>query len=214
MKKSIFTILTLLFTLGLLAQNSADSRKIIDKTYNDYITSEGIILSFVLNTLDSDGEEYESLKGVASIKGNKFHLEMNDMDVWFDGKTQWVLMKSINEVNISNPSESELASISPLALLGIYKEGYLLKAPISKTLNNKNVNLIEMTPIDANKEFKTIAIYIDKASGKLMQALFTLKNNMQTTIDVTDYNDNYKFSDSDFVFDKSQYRDSEVIDLR
>ena len=37
---------------------------------------------------------------------------------------------------------------------------------------------------------------------------------MQTTIDVTDYNDNYKFSDSDFVFDKSQYRDSEVIDLR
>ena len=214
MKKSIFTILTLLLTLGLIAQNSSESRKIVDKTYNDYISSDGIRISFVLTTLDSEGEEYDSQKGVASIKGNKFHLEVNEMDVWFDGKTQWVLMKSINEVNISNPSESELASISPLALLGIYKEGYLLKAPITKTVKNRNVHQIEMTPLDANKEFKAITIYIDKASERLTQAHFILKNNMQTKIDLTDYNDNYKYSDNEFVFDKSEYMDTEVIDLR
>lgn len=214
MKKSIFTILTLLLAVGLLAQNSAESRKIIDKTYNDYISSEGIKLSFVLTTIDSEGEEYDSQKGVAYIKANKFHLEMNDIDVWFDGKTQWVLMKNIDEVNISNPSESELASISPLALLGIYKDGYLLKAPLSKTLNNKNVYQIEMTPMNAGKDFKSIKINIDKASGRLTQALFTLKNNMKTKIDITDYNDNYKFGDSDFIFDKSKYKDTEVIDLR
>ena len=214
MKKSIFTILTILFAFGLFAQNSAESRKIIDKTYNDYISSEGIKLSFVLTTIDSDGEEYDSQKGVASIKANKFYLEMNDMDVWFDGKTQWVLMKNIDEVNISNPSESELTSISPLALLGIYKDGYLLKAPLSKTLNNKNVYQIEMTPMNAGKDFKSIKINIDKASGRLTQALFTLKNNMKTKIDITDYNDNYKFGDSDFIFDKSKYKDTDVIDLR
>ncbi|NLD23501.1 MAG: hypothetical protein GX670_04640 [Bacteroidales bacterium] len=214
MKKSIFTILTLLLAVGLFAQNSAESRKIIDKTYNDYISSEGIKLSFVLTTIDSEGEEYDSQKGVAFIKANKFHLEMNDIDVWFDGKTQWVLMKNIDEVNISNPSESELASISPLALLGIYKDGYSLKAPLSKTLNNKNVYQIEMTPMNAGKDFKSIKINIDKASGRLTQALFTLKNNMKTKIDITDYNDNYKFGDSDFIFDKSKYKDTEVIDLR
>lgn len=214
MKKSIFTILTLLFAVGVFAQNSSESRKIVDKTYNDYISSEGIKLSFIFTTLDSDGDEYDSQKGVVSIKGNKFHLEMNDMIVWFDGKTQWVLMKSIDEVNISNPSDSELASISPLALLGLYKDGYLLKAPISKTVNNINAHLIEMTPMDANKEFKSINIYVEKLSGRLTQALFTLKNNMKTKIDITDYNDNYKFSDSDFVFDKSEYKDTEVIDLR
>lgn len=37
---------------------------------------------------------------------------------------------------------------------------------------------------------------------------------MQTKIDITNYNDNYKFNDSDFIFDKSQYKDTEVIDLR
>ena len=37
---------------------------------------------------------------------------------------------------------------------------------------------------------------------------------MQTKIDLTDYNDNYKYSDNEFVFDKSEYMDTEVIDLR
>lgn len=214
MKKSILIITTLFFTIGLFSQNSDEARKIVDKTYNDYISSQGIRLSFELITMDSDGEELDSHEGVASIKGNKFHLEMSDIDVWFDGKTQWVLMKGINEVNISNPTDSELASISPLALLGIYREGYQLKAPINNTLNKINVSMIEMTPIDANKEFKAITICIDKASGKLVQANFTLKNNMQNRIDITNYNDNYKYSDSDFIFDKSKFKEVEIIDLR
>ena len=87
MKKSIFTILTLLLAVGLFAQNSAESRKIIDKTYNDYISSEGIKLSFVLTTIDSEGEEYDSQKRVAFIKANKFHRQMNDIDLRLDGDT-------------------------------------------------------------------------------------------------------------------------------
>ena len=37
---------------------------------------------------------------------------------------------------------------------------------------------------------------------------------MQTKIDITDYNDNYKFSDSTFVFDKKQFPNVEIVDLR
>jgi len=54
-------------------------------------------------------------------KHNKFKLEMPDMETWFDGKTQWVWIKSTNEVNVSTPSSAEIAAISPLALLNIYK---------------------------------------------------------------------------------------------
>lgn len=214
MRKYIFTLLIILFTAGLYAQDSPDSRRIVDKTYTDYISSNGTKLSFALSTIESDGTEYGSQEGEASVKGNKFKLEMEDMDVWFDGKTQWVLMKNINEVNISNPTESELASISPLALLGIYKEGYLLKTPLSKTVNKKSVHHIEMVPANGNKEFKAISISIDKASNRLVQAMFTMNNNMQTKIDITEYNDNYKFSDNDFTFNLKEYPKVEIIDLR
>jgi len=214
MKKSILTFSILFLAVTLFAKDSPDARKIIDKTYNKYISSEGIKLSFVFTTLNADGTEYDSQNGVASIKGDKFHIEMENMDVWFDGKTQWVLMKGIDEVNISNPSESELTSISPLALLGIYKDGYLLNAPLSKTINGKSVNQIEMTPVNGNREFKTISVFIDKSNDRLVQANFTMNNNMQTKIDITDYNDNYKFSDSTFVFDKKQFPNVEIVDLR
>lgn len=214
MKKSIITIFTLFLSLGIFAQNSAESRNIVDKTYKDYISSDGIKLSFTLTTIDSQGQEYDTQKGKASVKGDKFHLETTDMDVWFDGKTQWVLMKSIKEVNVSNPSDSELASISPLALLGLYREGYVLKSPISKSLKNRSVYQINMIPVNENTEFKDITVYIDKTSSRLLQAEFTMKNNMKSKIDITDYNDNYKFSDSDFVFDTTKNRDLEIIDLR
>lgn len=214
MKKSIITIFTLFLSLGIFAQNSAESRNIVDKTYKDYISSDGIKLSFTLTTIDSQGQEYDTQKGKASVKGDKFHIETTDMDVWFDGKTQWVLMKSIKEVNVSNPSDSELASISPLALLGLYREGYVLKSPISKSLKNRSVYQINMIPVNGNAEFKDITVYIDKTSSRLLQAEFTLKNNMKSKIDITDYNDNYKFSDSDFVFDITKNRDLEIIDLR
>lgn len=214
MKKSIITIFTLFLSLGIFAQNSAESRNIVDKTYKDYISSDGIKLSFTLTTIDSQGQEYDTQKGKASVKGDKFHIETTDMDVWFDGKTQWVLMKSIKEVNVSNPSDSELASISPLALLGLYREGYVLKSPISKSLKNRSVYQINMIPVNGNAEFKDITVYIDKTSSRLLQAEFTMKNNMKSKIDITDYNDNYKFSDSDFVFDTTKNRDLEIIDLR
>lgn len=214
MKKSIITIFTLFLSLGIFAQNSAESRNIVDKTYKDYISSDGIKLSFTLTTFDSQGQEYDTQKGKASVKGDKFHIETTDMDVWFDGKTQWVLMKSIKEVNVSNPSDSELASISPLALLGLYREGYVLKSPISKSLKNRSVYQINMIPVNGNAEFKDITVYIDKTSSRLLQAEFTMKNNMKSKIDITDYNDNYKFSDSDFVFNITKNRDLEIIDLR
>lgn len=214
MKKSILLISIFLLAFALFAQDSPDARKIVDRTYNKYISSEGIRLSFVFTTLDAEGTEYDSQKGVASIKGDKFHIEMENMDVWFDGKTQWVLMKGIDEVNISNPSERELAAISPLALLGIYKDGYILKAPLSKSINGKRVTQIEMNPVNGNREYKTISVFIDKSNDRLVQANFTMNNNMQTKIDITDYNDNYKFSDSTFIFDKKQFPNVEIVDLR
>ena len=213
MKKSIFIISLLFIAVTLFAQDSSESRKIVDKTYNNYISSDVIRLSFVFTTLE-DATEYDSQKGKASIKGNKFHLEMDDMDVWFDGKTQWVLMKSIDEVNISNPSENELASISPLALLGVYKDGYILTAPKSNNIKGKTVTQIDMEPLNGKKDFKAITVYIEKTTGRLAQAHFTMSNNIQTKIEIIDYNDNYKFSDNDFIFDKTQFPNVEIVDLR
>ncbi|MDO5523775.1 MAG: LolA-like putative outer membrane lipoprotein chaperone [Bacteroidia bacterium] len=214
MKKYIFLIAVLISASVAFAQRSAEARGILDKAYGAYENSKGIKMSFNLATTDESGAEYPAQKGVAFIKGNKFKIEMPTLNTWFDGKTQWVLMKDFNEVNISNPSGEEIASISPLALLGMYKSGYTLKQPVTKTVNGKSAFVIDMIPTASRSEFKDISVAIDKKSHTILQVGLTMKNGMKNNIDVLDYNANYNFPDSDFVFDKDKYPKAEIIDLR
>lgn len=213
--KQITLILTLLFvTLAAQAQESSKAKAILDRAYNAYTASEGIKLSFKLYVTDSNGDAYRPETGTAMVKGDKFRITTNSVDTWFDGKTQWVLIKDVNEVNITNPTNEEVATISPLALLGMYKNGYTLRNPVSKTINGKSAHVIEMIPAKSNKEFVSVSVAIDKKSNTILQVNLKLKNGMTNKIDITKYIDNYKFANSDFVFDKNKHKGVEIIDLR
>ncbi|HCB89662.1 MAG TPA: hypothetical protein DEP71_10315, partial [Porphyromonadaceae bacterium] len=140
--------------------------------------------------------------------------EMPTIDTWFDGKTQWVLMKDLNEVNISHPSNEEIASISPLALLSMYKTGFTLDTPASGIINGKNAFVINMSPTGSKSDFKKISVGIDKKTNSVLQVDITLKNGMRNKIDINDYNTNYNFTDTEFIFNKDQHKGVEVVDLR
>lgn len=214
MKKYVIILSTLLFILTGFAQNSGESKAILDKTYSNYKASNGIKLSFSTTTKETNGTTYDPQRGEAFIKGDKFRIEMEAMNIWFNGNTQWVLLKDLDEVNISNPTKTELATVSPLSLLGIYKEGFNLKAPVSKTINGVSVYQIEMVPTINKGDLKVISVAIDKKQYTIVQAILTMSNNIQNKIDVTNYNANYKFEDKEFTFDKSKHPDVEIVDLR
>lgn len=214
MKRNIVTIAILFIVSIAFAQNTNNAESILDKVYSGYESSDGITLSFKATTQDASGAAFQPQDGKALIKGNKFKLTTEAMDVWFDGKTQWVLMKDINEVNISNPTGQEIAAISPLALLGMYKSGFSLKAPVSKTINGKSAYVIDMVPASTNKDFKAVSVAIDKASNTVLQVNTTMNNGVKNKIDITNYNANHKFADSEFVFNKNNHKGVEIVDLR
>lgn len=214
MKRIIQIITLIFFTTSSSAQSSVEAINILDKAYSGYIASDGITLSFTSVTKEADGREYEPQKGKAFIRDNKFRVEMETMNIWFNGETQWVLLKDVQEVNISTPSVTELSAVSPLSLLGIYKEGYNLEPPVSKTLNGKNVYIIDMTPIASNSEIKAISAAVDKANHTLVQVVLTMSNNSQSMIEITDYNANFRYNATEFEFDKTKYPDVEIVDLR
>lgn len=214
MKKLTSLLLILLLSGYTFAQNQNDAKALLDKAYATYESSGGIKLSFKATMTDLDGTAYIPQSGEAYIKGDKFKLEMEAMDIWFDGKNQWVLMKDVKEVNISEPTSSEIAAISPLALLGMYKNGFTLKAPASKTINGKSAHLIDMVPASPGKEFKSITAAIDKQSGNIVQVTLVMADGMKNTIDISGYNTNHQFNDTTFRFDKKEHPGVEIVDLR
>jgi len=215
MKKNIFTFL-FFFLSGLLsfAQSSEEARKILDRFYESYEQSRGVTFSFEVTTIDANGMRYHPQQGEAMMKGDKFKLDLNTAIIWFDGKTQWVLLKDVGEVNISTPSAKELAFISPLALLRLYKSGYTLKKPVSAIVNGQSAYVIEMIPTTSYSDFKQLSVAVDKKTNRVLQIKTTLKNNQISIIDIKNYSDNHNFPDSVFVFNKAEYPDVEVVDLR
>ena len=214
MKKYILT-LAALFTLSVgFAQPDANARNILDKAYSAYENSNGIKMTFNITTTDENGTAYQPQKGTARVKGNKFKIEMPTIDTWFDGKTQWVLMKDLNEVNISHPSNEEIASISPLALLSMYKTGFTLDTPASEIINGKNAFIINMSPTASKSDFKKISVGIDKKTNTVLQVDITLKNGMRNKISINDYNTNYNFPDTEFIFNRDDHKGVEIVDLR
>ncbi len=213
-KRKILTIVALLFTLLIYAQQSTEARALLDNTYRSFEASKGIRLTFRAATIGSDGSEQMSMNGTAFIRGNKFRLETNEMDIWFDGATQWVLMKEVNEVNISNPTAEEITSVSPLALLGIYRNGYILSAPKEKIHNGKSLAMIRMLPAVGTSVYSEVDALIDSNKQTLVQVTLTLRNGTKQRITITDYNANHNYSDTEFRFDKTRYPNVEIIDLR
>ena len=214
MKSILFILSILLFPVYAVSQNPGDAKTLLDKTHAAYRASEGIRLSFTTSSLDQKGAPSDTQPGEAYIKGDKFKLEMEAMDAWFDGKTQWVYIKEVNEVNISQPTDQEVASISPMALLSMYKSGYTLREPVSDTVNGKNAYRIEMVPDSTPRDFQSIVVSIDKTSHQLLRVVLTFNNGQKTRIDITKYNANYKFLDNEFTFDSNAYPGVEIVDLR
>lgn len=214
MKKIILTFTALLALALLQAQTAADARTVLDKAYSAYENSKGINILFTITTTGQDGTKYPPQKGSAQVKGNKFKIETSTINTWFDGKTQWVLMKEMNEVNISYPSNEELATISPLALLSMYKTGFTLNPPVSKTVNGKSALVIEMVPTGNKSDFKKISVAIDARDSSVVQVDITLKDGMRNRIDVNNYNTNFNYSDAEFLFNIDQHKGVEIVDLR
>lgn len=214
MKRNILLIYLLFLALSIGAQNATQSRDILDKVSQQFEQSKGISLDFKITTSDESGGTYTPQTGKAQIKGNMFKLSMEDMDIWFDGKTQWVLMKGVNEVNISNPTNEELATISPLALLNTYKSSYSLQNAKSATVNGSAVHEVAMTPTLKSSDIKQLTVSIDKKNNTLVQVKTSMKNGMNSIINISNYNANNNFSDLIFKFDKAKYPKAEIIDLR
>ena len=214
MRKILLAIATLLLFSFSNAQSSEKSKSILDQANQHFEKSEGIKLVFTMNTIDEDGTNYEPQPITAFVKGNKFKLNLSNATTWFDGKTQWVLLNDANEVNISTPSADELSIISPLALLNMYKSGYILKEPVNKTINGQEVVEIEMTPTDKSQDLKTISIAINKKTNIVAEVKFTLKNGLRNKLTISEFNINEKYSDDLFTFNRLNHPRVEVIDLR
>lgn len=208
MLRRYITILMCLMALSAFASTSNnDAEALMDKVVSRLQDAKGVSAHF---TLQGDDRSALYMTGQLMMQGKKFYLHTQDMTTWYDGKTMWTYSKSINEVNVSEPSVKELANINPYYTLGYYKKSFVVSELQSEHKGERRICLI---PSDRNITISRIIITI--ATASLAPISFEVTDeNATTKITITDYDVNVQLSPQRFVFDETQFPNVDVIDLR
>ncbi len=210
MKKiSFISIFLIVFSIfGVKAQNDANAVKIIESIIN--LSKTNAVKTNFIFAVKSSTTGNQTLKGDFTMKGRKFIFNTADMNVFFDGKTQWAYREDLNEVTITNPTEKELTETNPMAILSAYKA----KSTIKMVKSAGSMYVIQLTPKDAKSDVKKIIVNVNKSNNYPLSLQLTDKKGTISTLTLTQFKANQKVADSEFSFNKNKYKDVDVNDLR
>ena len=184
-----------------VASYGQTAKQVLDKAAAAVSNKSGVTASFTLK----GGQMNE--KGTIAIKGKKFHATTHDAIIWFDGKTQWTYVRKNDEVNVSNPNESQLQALNPYNFIYMYKKGY------SYTMTKKNGSYeVHLTSTD--KKQSTKEMYITINSKTYIPSQIRIKHSKGwNTIEVSNFK-KADLADGTFRFNSKDFPKAEVIDLR
>ena len=195
-------------TLGVQAQNA---KEILDATAARMTASGGVRTQFKATQFQGTTPESETT-GTLLISGQQFQMETPEMITWFDGKTQWAMLKGAGEVNVSEPTEEERAAMNPSTLINIYKKGYSYKLKKS-TLRGKPTYEIHLKA--KNKKAAFTEIYVDVEQGTHNPLCLRAKRDGNwMRLAILSFQPGQTLPATTFNFPKKDYPDIEVIDLR
>ena len=183
----------------------------LDKVVENFRRSGHIEASFTLTASNALNEPTDKQNGTIKLAGNKFYWSTPAMTVWYNGRLQWAYVKATDEVNLTEPTPDEIAAVNPYILINSYKKNFDVKALKSK---NSQERTAELTPKKKDTAIERVVITIDAATWTPRSFLIQYSDRTSSTIVLSKYVTGQNFPESTFVFDKKQYPQAEIIDLR
>lgn len=210
--KNIFLIIFLAFTLPAIAQKDSSAKKILDATSHAFVKGGGTSVKFTVSTFNGN-EENSKTSGTIYIKGKKFQMSTPELITWFNGKTEWSYVKANDEVNVSNPTNTELQAMNPYAVLDLYKNGYNYQMK-EVVLRSKSCYEVTLTAENGKAGLQEIILDIDKSNYQPYCIRIRQGKKGWTRITIHTFTNNQKYSDTLFQFNAKDYPKAEIIDLR
>ena len=208
----IFSFSHFLIFPSLAGTKDANTRKLLDTTAAHIQKAGGISLQFTATSL-SGKEVQGTTTGRMDIMGKRFYMSTPDMQTWFDGRQQWSMQTGDNEVNLTEPTGTELQAINPYAFLSIYKRGFNYKMKKDTLSNGKQGYKVWLNADNARQEIREMFLEIDNQYNPVRVSIRQGKKQWVRLV-VNSFKTGQKFADSHFTFPKAKYPQAEIIDLR
>lgn len=210
MKLRLSIILYIFSIVGVIAQNNTDAEKVINKLIAS-MQASAVKTNFQLSVTEKNGVTSQPISGTFVMKANKFTLEMDELKVWFDGKSQWAYQKSDNEVTITESTTEELAQVNPMAILASFKAKSWIRFGKTKKTTSE---LIELIPKNKKDDFIKAEVQLNKKTKTPEFIRLTDKKKTVTFLKLTNYKNIGTIANDNFTFKKNNYKKILINDLR
>ncbi|QLE02477.1 outer membrane lipoprotein carrier protein LolA [Galbibacter sp. BG1] len=208
MKNILVLFAIILSSFTATAQSDAKAKALLDEVYNKVKGYDNIFIEFKY-ALDNSAENiHQETKGDVTIQGDKYVFNYLGATKIFDGSKTYTVIPENEEVVIeSNEDNAEEGTITPSKMLTFYKKGYNYKWDVLQNVKGRNIQYVELTPIDSNSEIKQILLGIDAQTKHIYNLIEVGANGTKTTITVNSFKTNEPISKSLFTFNKAKYED-------
>jgi outer membrane lipoprotein-sorting protein len=200
--KILLSIIMMAMACGAHAALTAE--QVLDKVTATLTKAASTTVSF---SFTSGGK---SASGSVTVCHEKFTYSAGDLAVWYNGKTQWTLQRSANEVTITEPTADELIESNPFKLISNYKKIYTCKL-ISSTNNQYKVQL---TPKSKGASVKSAVITVSAKTFNPVSISATMGSDLKTVITVKSMTTGKSLPNSYFTYNTKMNSKVEVVDLR
>jgi outer membrane lipoprotein carrier protein len=214
--KFIITSIFIAITILSFSQQDPEAKKILDDFTSKSKSYKAYSANYTLITENHQNGEHSENKGTFIVKGNKYKMEINNTQIFFDGKDIYNYTKASNEVSIVKPNKKneDLLLDDPSKLFYIYTKEYKSRYLGETSANNKSCFEIDLYPNDLKKKYSIIKLLIDKEKLELVSAKAIMKSGIDYTVSIDSFNGKAVVTEKDFNFDIKAYKGIEVVDLR
>lgn len=208
-----YLLITLSFlAIGNISGQDPEAGSILKKLSEKYQKMKSVELTFTMDIKYPNESPVRSHCRMVQ-KSNKYFFIGNDQEVYCDGKSVWLYLKTRNEVQINNyeGQDDEQLIMTPLDLVKQYDSNrfsYALSA------QNGEIVHIEFKPNDRNSDYSKFRIQVHTKNNEIKQVEAFSKDGSSVVINLKSPVSNKTYTDKEFVFNPSKYPGVHVEDLR
>jgi hypothetical protein len=193
-------------------QNQPTTQSVLQR-FLKQITENPVEMAFTFTYENTAKKLQDEMKGILRYSGNSFHLQLDDMDVYCDGKSKWVCMNGIKEVTIYRADESPDLMDNPLQFILANKDKFRYKPLRNTTHKGQKILRIEMIPVDTNTAYTSVVLLLHDETLNPVQFIYNMKNTQRYVIDIDKIAKTTAVPDN-FIFPTALYHDFNIVDLR
>lgn len=187
-------------------------------TYAATLTASSIMTSLQRQILSSPAIEVqftikggkETVQGSAIIQGAAFTFTTPQVDVWYDGRTQWAYLPSTQEVTITEPTVDELTAVNPFAIMRSYETAYSIRRLPDVKTNHR----VSLTPKNAHSGIVDIIITTDATSAWPTALQVKFDDGRLIDLQIDRISGRPAPPQEAFKYDTKRHPNADVIDLR